>query len=122
MAYLHKTGYMMVGRHTKEHLVIVEKVLGRKIPDNAEVHHANLIRHDNRNANLVLCEDRSYHRLLHRRTLALRTSGNPDWLKCTYCKKHDSPEKIAITNVKNGYRYYHKACHASYGYNRKRRN
>ena len=78
MAYLHKTGYMMVGRHTKEHVAIVEQVIGKKLPSGSEVHHGNLIRHDNRNANLVLCEDRTYHRLLHRRTHALRATGNPD--------------------------------------------
>ena len=90
----------MVGRHTKEHLVIVENVLGKKIPDGVEVHHVNLVRHDNRNVDLVVCEDKTYHRLLHRRTHALKESGNPNWLKCTYCKKHDDPINISITNKK----------------------
>ena len=120
MAYLHKqTGYMMVGRHTKEHLIVAEKALGKKIPAGAEVHHVNMIRHDNRNKNLVICENRKYHRLLHRRTKALMASGNPNFLKCVYCQTHDHPDNIAITNQSRGSRFYHKKCHANYERERK---
>ena len=62
-----------------EHLVIAEKVLGGPLPDGAEVHHANGIRSDNRNENLVICESRAYHRLLHQRMKAVALGHPPEW-------------------------------------------
>lgn len=41
-----------------EHILIAEKALGKHLPDKAEVHHVNEIKTDNRNENLVICQDR----------------------------------------------------------------
>lgn len=58
-----------------EHRLIVEGVIGRYLKRRESVHHINEIKNDNRKCNLVLCENESYHRLLHSkmRTLAQKT-------------------------------------------------
>lgn len=70
-------GYVSIrtepGRHVREHVVVAERALGHRLPLGAEVHHFNENRSDNRNRNLVICQDVAYHRLLHmlrRRQLA----------------------------------------------------
>ena len=69
------------------YLLIAEAALGRPIPKGCDVHHVNERPDDDRPGNLVICEDTNYHRLLHRRMLALRESGNANAHKCKYCKQ-----------------------------------
>lgn len=61
-----------------EHIVIAEKVLGKPLPAGAEIHHVNEIKSDNRNQNLVICENHAYHMLIHARTRVVRAGGDPD--------------------------------------------
>lgn len=71
----------------REHVLIAEHVLGRPLPEKAIVHHVNGDRQDNRKTNLVICEDQSYHRLLHRRMRLIALGADPDtenW--CVRCK------------------------------------
>lgn len=64
-------GYRVIsiaGKPTYEHISIAEKALGKKLPSGAVVHHMNKQRADNHTPyNLVICQDQSYHLLLHRR-------------------------------------------------------
>lgn len=94
--YLHVEGYVMVRqkRHPRanksgyvlEHLLVAERALGFPVPRGVEVHHFNEIKSDNRGSNLVICQDATYHKLLHVRMGALRACGNPDARQCWLCR------------------------------------
>jgi hypothetical protein len=53
--------------YVPEHRLVAEKVLGRVLKATEVIHHINEIRHDNIKNNLVICQNNSYHHLLHRR-------------------------------------------------------
>lgn len=55
------------GERILEHVMIVEKALGKKLPEGAVVHHINEDKLDNSPTNLILCQDQTYHMLLHKR-------------------------------------------------------
>lgn len=78
--------------YVREHVVIAERVLGKALPDKAEVHHVNGDGTDNRNQNLVICQNNEYHKLLERRGRALATCGHANWRKCVHCKRYDDPQ------------------------------
>lgn len=86
--------------YVPQHILIAEKALGRFLPQNAVVHHINEKKDDNRNNNLVVCQDEAYHQLLHRRMRALRECGNANWLRCRLCHQLDAPENMRIYAVK----------------------
>lgn len=71
-------GYTYVyveGKQIGEHVHIAEQALGKKLPTGAEVHHVNLLPWDNRPENLVVCPNRAYHKLLHKRMKELGYEG-----------------------------------------------
>lgn len=59
-----------------EHILFAEKAFGGPLPHGTEVHHFNEIKSDNSPGNLVLCHDRAYHFLLHKRMRRLRRFGD----------------------------------------------
>lgn len=76
------------GGHVLEHIVIAERALGKPLPPGVLVHHVNEIKQDNRNQNLVVCQDNAYHKLIHARMRIIKAGGNPDLDKiCCRCKK-----------------------------------
>ena len=95
-----------------EHILIAERAIGRLLPVGVEVHHVNERRADNRNANLVICENRDYHRLLHARKRAYEACGDPDARKCKYCKQWDREVRSSGTS------YCHRRCQSIYDKNR----
>jgi hypothetical protein len=94
-----------------EHVYICELVLGKPLPPGAVVHHVNEIKNDNRNSNLVICQDRAYHLLLHKRIRALKQSGHANWEKCVFCKEYDDPANLF--HAKYG-QQYHRECRRLY--------
>lgn len=72
-------------RYELEHIVIAERALGRKLPPGTEVHHFDENQLNNEPGNLVICHDRAYHKLLHRRARAYRACGQPTWRHCWAC-------------------------------------
>ena len=102
-------------RITNGHVLIAERALGRKLPEKAQGHHVNHIRHDNRNDNLVICEDDAYHKLIHLRERAYLATGNPKSRKCKFCKQWGLD--VAIDKAGN---VYHRTCRKAYRRERSR--
>lgn len=75
------------GRQYLEHILVAEKALGKPLPKGTEVHHIDENRHNNAGSNLVICQDRAYHKLLHRRMRRLRDCGSLDLKRCWKCKE-----------------------------------
>ncbi len=77
-------------------ILVAEKALGKPIPPPIEIHHVNSDKGNDKNINLVVCEDRAYHMLLHQRKRAYDACGNGSWLKCWICKNYDTqPHNIS---------------------------
>lgn len=92
--------------YVREHLIVAEDALGKPIPDGAEVHHVNEDKSDSRRGNLVICEDRTYHVLLHRRRRAFLACGDASALKCEFCQGYDRQSEI----VTSGSHAFHSDC------------
>ena len=101
-------GYRTVTAKGFEHRLIVESVLGRKLPKAAVIHHVNGDKADNRHSNLVVCDSQAYHILLHQRQRALHACGNPDFRKCAKCRRWGAD--VSPVDFKNGRQLYHAAC------------
>jgi hypothetical protein len=122
----HVCVYISSRNYVPEHKLIVEKAMGKSLPPEAVVHHINRNPHDNRNVNLVVCQNHSYHQLLHQRQRALEASGHADWLRCRYCKQYDDPKNLltyTIKPIKSNERTnsVHSKCSAEYQRNRRLR-
>ena len=115
-------GYVMVLLHdhprsssknyVPEHVLILEKVLGKPLPPGVVAHHVDGDPTNNKNSNLVACQDTPYHNLLHRRERALKACGHASWRKCCYCKKYDDP--LTMRGRANGASYHHRDCINAY--------
>ncbi len=95
------------GKQVLESRHIVETVMGRKLKTHEVVHHINGDSLDNRNENLLVCTD-AYHRLIHHREKARDACGNPNFVRCIYCKQWDDPSSM----YRNGaaQTQYHREC------------
>ncbi len=96
-----------------EHVLVAERALGKPLPPGAIVHHSDENRSNNRNDNLVICQDHAYHRYLHRRMRALKESGHADWYMCSYCKRFDDPANMHVRPFGSAGRHayaFHREC------------
>lgn len=120
--YTNDQGYVLVwapdhpdsdGRgYIREHRLTCDVALGHRLPAHATIHHVNGDRSDNRPGNLVVCQDRAYHKLLHQRMDALRNCGHAEWRRCVKCGRYDAPANLSVLG--KGIAPYHKACLAEY--------
>lgn len=105
-------GHNVRGKTKLEHVLIAERALGKPLPHGVQVHHWDCDRSNNAPANLVICPDQAYHRLLHRRMAAMDACGNPGWMPCRFCGEHDDPKNLYV--APNGVSAYHRECSATY--------
>ena len=85
-----------VNGYVLEHVLIAERALGHPLPANAVIHHVNRNNADNRNSNLVICQDSSFHKLVHMRAKAFEACGHANWKQCKICKKWEPLENLAM--------------------------
>jgi len=93
----------------QEHIAIAERALGHALPTGAVVHHHDRNKANNANRNLVICENASYHALIHARMNWIARGINPDTeARCYSCKTvkdlNDFPRDCTHWNGR------HKAC------------
>ena len=96
-----------------EHRYLAAKALGKPLPDGVDVHHHGGGKHGGQ---LVICQDRNYHKLLHIRTRAYEATGDAEKRKCDICKRWDDVSNMS--NVRsaarpNG-RFLHIECKQGY--------
>jgi hypothetical protein len=91
--------------HVYNHVLEVERVLGKYLPPKAVVHHHTP-------EQLVACQDQNYHMFLHRRERAFAACGHASWRKCPYCKKYDDPG--LMIPIKGRQAAYHQSCKKIY--------
>jgi len=87
------------------HILEAEKALGKPLPIGVEVHHFD-------SKQLVICQDKLYHFLLHKRHRAFLSCGNVHWRKCRVCHKYDAIELLIgwKRNGRDGDSYAHREC------------
>jgi hypothetical protein len=82
------------------HVLMAENALGTYLPFGTEVHHYDT-------KQIVICQDKGYHMLLHRRTRALKACGHVAWRKCKVCKTYDDASNLTISRTAGT---YHQSC------------
>lgn len=124
----HSDGYVLVhspghprghNGYVYEHILVAEKALGRMLSARAQVHHVDHDRKNNAGGNLVICEDRSYHALLHRRERALFASGDPSAISCLFCGRYDRQAEMWFNRTRT--KAAHRTCNAAHQRERKAR-
>lgn len=117
--HVYKQVYIPHGKRTigLAHVVLAERALGKPLPQGVEVHHADGNTLNNTPSNLVICQDRAYHKLLHVRARILRAGGNPNIGQfCHACKRFLLFEAFcrSTANIGTGRGHYCRECASAY--------
>lgn len=105
----------------EEHVLVAEAAIGKMLPFGAEVHHVDKNRQNNAHSNLVICQDRRYHRLLHARARVVSAGGNPNTESlCRVCERAKPFESFAVCkrNGATGRQGICRSCSKVYDANR----
>ena len=71
-----------------ESRLVAEKALGKQLPFGVEIHHVDGDNLNNAAKNLVICQDKAYHKLLHWRERVIDRGENPNIGQfCNRCHK-----------------------------------
>ena len=110
--YVHSPEHPRANRdgYVFQHILIAEAALGKSLPKGVEVHHADGIRSNNTPSNLVICQDRGYHKMIHARLRAFLASGHADYRQCIFCREWTAPENLSGSP---GHQY-HQPCNTQY--------
>ena len=92
-------GYRVVGE-TRIHRVRAERALGKSLPPEAVVHHADGSKGDD--SQLVICQDQAYHLLLHARMSVVSRGGNPNTEKICHTCQVLQPKSAFCRNQSEG--------------------
>lgn len=99
-----------------EHIIVAENALGKPLPKGAIVHHHDQDRSNNKNTNLVICENTSYHQIIHARMNLIAIGADPDKEKrCWDCKQIKPLEEFTAERDRyDGRAKRCKKCRAAY--------
>jgi hypothetical protein len=76
--YVYAPGHPRQRRgYAPEHVLIAEKALGKFIENLHPIHHWDENTGNNLNPNLLICEDKKYHKLIHRRMVLVKLGCDP---------------------------------------------
>lgn len=103
-------GRQINGVRKFNHVRIVEHALGKELGPNVVIHHWNEDKTDNRHENLLVCQDRAYHNLIHARMAAYDACGNSNWRRCRHCGNYDDPTNLRVYQRENTTSYWHLEC------------
>lgn len=102
------------GRKLRQSRIKAEKILRKSLSLKIQIHHYAEMDNDNK---IVICEDSSYHNLLHKRLRAYRATGNPKAIFCRFCKQYDDIKNLKIYNKSA----QHPACANRYAIKRRKK-
>jgi hypothetical protein len=103
--------------YVRESILVAEQAIEIEMPTDAVVHHWDRDPQNNKPSNLLICQDQAYHRIIHRRMLAMEACGHPEWLKCIFCGIYSPPAELVILQRRGrvySERWYHQTCNTAY--------
>lgn len=98
-------------------ILIAESILGRYISNKIHIHHIDENKSNDEHNNLIICENKEFHLMLHRRMRAYKATRDANKRFCTFCKNWDSLNNLKGMNdkrKKNISQFFHLSCRKKY--------